>query len=499
MARPVSIARKGVPMSVRKSWDLVVIGGGTAGMVTATQFARSGGSVALIEASRTGGDCLYTGCVPSKALLASARIAYTVRRAADFGIQVDAPEIDFAAIMRRKDDIIASIAPQHSPEALAEAGVTVIHGHAHFVDSQTVRVGQDLHIGDQFVIATGSVPKLPDIIGLRKSRMVTTETILDLTTLPHRLVVIGAGFSGLELGQAFARFGSEVTIVARGTRIARQAEPDYANRLQGRLEDEGIRFALETTITSVETEEESDVSVLKLEHASGEHTALEADRILVATGRRPNIAHLGLDNAGIAVTNGQLELDDLSRTNLEHIWACGDVTGAPNLTHRAEDQARTLAGNLLGGADRWNGAAIPWALFTDPPIASIGLSRVDARAALGDRLEVLRFPYSQLDRAITDGDADGEIMVLLKPGWTGGRGGGEIVGAHIIGAQADELINQFAPMLTWRLPAGMLSRAVQVYPTHGLGVRQAVGLHWSRGDHAITPSLLSRMRRWWRD
>ncbi len=486
-------------MPIRKSWDLVVIGGGTAGMTVATRFAATGASVALIEADRTGGECLYTGCVPSKALLASARVAHTVRQAGEFGINTGPPQVDFAAIMRRKDEIIATIAPHDSPEALARASVTVIHGRAHFVDSHTLRVGEDLHIGEQIVIATGSAPNIPDIAGLRRSRMVTSDTIFDLTQLPQRLLVIGAGPAGLELGQAFARFGAEVTMIARGERIMARAEPEHADRLQRQLEAEGIRFAMKTTVTKVETEEGSGASTLTLDHLSGEQTTLDADCVLVATGRRPNIDSLALDNAGVSVRDGELVLDDLFRTSVDHIWACGDVAGGHYLTHRAEDQARTLATNLLGGADRWSDDTIPWAVFTDPPIASIGMGLSEARAAHGDRLEVLRFPYSRLDRAITDGDADGEMMVLLKPGWTRGRGGGEIVGAHIIGAHADNLINQFAPMMRWRLPAGLLAGAVQVYPTHALGVRQAVGLHWRRKPRSPKPSLLSRARRWRRD
>lgn len=486
-------------MSTRTSWDLVVIGGGTAGMTTATRFASTGRSVALIEADRTGGECLYTGCVPSKALLASAKVAHTIRRAGDFGISADPPAVDFATIMRRKDEIIATIAPHDSPEALSRAGVIVIHGHARFVDGHTLRVGEDLHVGEQIVIATGSAPNIPDIPGLPRSRMATSDTIFDFDELPRRLAVIGAGPAGLELGQAFARFGAEVTIIARGGRIMARAEPDHADRLQRRLEAEGIRFAMQTTVAKVEPEEGSGTSTLTLDHASEGQSILDVDCVLVATGRRPNIDSLALDNAGVSVKDGELELDDLLRTTVEHIWACGDVAGGHYLTHRAEDQARTLVTNLLGGADRWNDDAIPWAVFTDPPIASIGMSLADARAAHGNRLEVLRFPYSRLDRAITDGDADGEIMVLLKPGWTRGRAGGEIVGAHIIGERADDLINQFAPMMRWRLPAGLLAGAVQVYPTHALGVRQAVGLHWRRNPRSPKPSLLSRARRWRRD
>lgn len=483
----------------RKSWDLVVIGGGTAGMVTASQVARAGLTVALVEAERTGGECLYTGCVPSKSLLASARVANTIRRAGDFGIQTEQPNVDFAAVMQRKNDVIAEIEPHDSPEALAEAGVTVIQGKAHFVDSQTVRVGQDLHIGEQFVIATGSKPIVPDIPGLRSFRYLTSETIFDLTELPQRLAIIGAGFTALELGQAFSRFGSDVTIINRSTRILTRTDADLADRLQRRLEAEGITFLRETEVERVDTDSISDLPTLKLAHATGTTSDLEADLILVATGRQPNIDSLALENAGFPPNQTTLDLNDLLQTELEHIWACGDVTGPPNLTHRADDQARTLATNILGGASTWKGVTLPWAIFTDPPVAGIGLTHVDARARFGDRLEVLRFPFDRLDRAVIDGAGDGEIVVLLKPGWVGGRIGGEIAGVQIIGERADDLINQFAPFLTWRLPAGLLAKAVQVYPTYSLGARQAVGLHWRQHRFSPKPSARSRLRRWWRD
>jgi dihydrolipoamide dehydrogenase len=194
-----------------------------------------------------------------------------------------------------------------------------------------------------------------------------------------------------------------------------------------------------------------------------------------------------------------LDLNEMLQTELEHIWACGDVTGPPYLTHRAEDQGRTLATNVLGGATSWSNRNIPWALFTDPPVASIGLSQEEARSRFGDRLEILRLPLDRVDRAVIEDDADGEIVVMLKPGWVGGRIGGEIAGVQIIGARADELINQFAPFLTFRLPAGLLAKAVQVYPTFSLGARQAVGMHWRQDRFKPQPSMRSRLRRWWRD
>lgn len=477
------------------SFDAIVIGGGTAGMTAAKEIAKAGRRVALIEAARTGGDCLYTGCVPSKSLLASARLAHSIRHAAEFGIDVGAPVVDLPRVIARKTRIIDRIAVVDSPEALEAEGVTVIHGRARFEDAHHVRVDDRVLRAERFVIATGARPAVPPITGLADAGYVTNEELLVRTVLPRRLAVIGGGPNGLELGQAFHRFGSEVTVIERSNRILSNDDAEIASLVQRSLEREGMTIHLRQEVARVERAGDSKRLTLRAE--SGEERIIEADEILVATGRTPNVANLGLDAAGVAHGGDGIEVDERLRTTAPHIWACGDVTGPPYFTHVADDQARTVASNLLGGRAKWSGRAIPWTTFTDPEAAGVGLTEEAARARYGDDLEILRFPYHHLDRALTDGEDEGMIKVLLAPGWLRGRLGGEIVGAQIAGDRAGEIVHQFAVMMTWRLPAGMLAKAVQVYPTYSLGGRQAVGLHWQRQtEPAASPPIFGRIGRW---
>jgi pyruvate/2-oxoglutarate dehydrogenase complex dihydrolipoamide dehydrogenase (E3) component len=262
--------------------------------------------------------------------------------------------------------------------------------------------------------------------------------------------------------------------------------------LQGGLEREGVSFRLGYTVEQVVPGE--DGKRLTLRTRTGATATLAVDEILVATGRAPNVDDLRLDRAGIAVGPGGVRVDGRLRTTAAHVWACGDVIGPPFLTHAAEDQARTVAKNVLGGRATWSARAIPWATFTDPEVAGVGLTEATARSRYGDRLEVLRLPYEQVDRAVTDGASEGLIKVLLAPGWTRGHLGGEVVGAHVVGERAAEIVQQFTFLLAWRLPTALHAKTVQAYPTYGLGARQAIGLHWQRTPSPrAAPSLLGRL------
>jgi pyruvate/2-oxoglutarate dehydrogenase complex dihydrolipoamide dehydrogenase (E3) component len=432
--------------------------------------------VALLEAERTGGDCLYTGCVPSKSLIATARTIRTIQTAAAHGISV--PEVTFSLgrAIDRKQGIIAAIAPHDSPELLNSAGVEVIHGVARFVSPHRIEIGKRLIEAAKIVIATGSEPSIPDIPGLAEAGYVTSAELMERREPPRRLVVIGSGPVGLELGQAFSRFGGTVTILGRNARLLSRDEIASTVVLKQALLREGLDVQLEATVEQI-TRRDND-KVLRVRTGTGDVKVIEADEIFVATGRVPRMRGFGLEHAGVEVVNGAIQVDKRLRTSVSHIWACGDVIGAPYWTHAAEDQGRTVAANVLGGRKRWSARAIPWATYTDPEVAGVGLTVEQARAHYGDRIAVLQLPYSAIDRALTDSVDDGLLTVILKRGWTRGRLGGEIAGAHIVGARAGDLINQFAFMMTWRLPAGMLARSVQTYPSLSLGVRQVVGRHW---------------------
>lgn len=470
-----------IPLSgpIKPDYDVIVIGGGTAGMTAARGIARGGKSVALIEASRTGGDCLYTGCIPTKSLIASARLLADIRRAADFGIDVGPPSIDLPRAIARKDAIVNQIAEVDSPEMLENAGVTVIQEVAHFTDPHTIHAGGSQLQASQFVIATGSKPTIPAIPGLEESGYLTNESLIELTNLPRRLIVIGAGPTGLELGQVFLRFGSDVTVLDRDRRVLATDDADHATTIQESLVREGMRFHLDVEVTAVKSASpDGSPTHVTFVNSKRQKRTIEADALLVATGRTPNVEHLNLGEVGVAVGRRGIDVDKHLRTLVEHIWACGDVIGPPYLTHAADDQARTVARNVLGGQSSWNRRSLPWVTFTDPEVAGVGLTEDAALATFGSKLEVLTFPFARLDRALTDGRGKGQIKVLLAPGWMRGVFGGEIVGAHAVGTNAGEIIQQFAFMMTWRLPAGLLAKTVQAYPTYSLGGRQAIGLHW---------------------
>lgn len=473
-------------------YDLIVIGGGTAGMAVARQVGRAGKRVALIEANKTGGECLYTGCVPSKSLIASARVAAMVRRADNFGISASAPTVDMARVVRRMNAIIQAAGEPDTPEAIAKDGVEVIAGTARFLDPQTVAI-DDRRLGaEQLVIATGSRPAVPPVDGLAKAGFLTHEGIIKLSEVPRRLAVIGAGPVGLEFGQAFLRFGSAVTVIDHGGRILSKDDVDNAANVRKALEGEGMTFHLRSRVSQVQGT--LGGKRLTVERDTGRMTEVEVDEILVATGRTPNVDSLHLEASGVTVTTTRIQVDSSLRTSVEHIWACGDVTGPPYYTHAADDQGRSVATGVLGGKATWDDRAVPWVTFTEPEIAGVGLTEERARERYGRKLEVLSLPYSRVDRALTDGQDEGRIKVLLAPGWLRGRVGGEVVGAHVVGANAGEVVQQFAFMMAWRLPAGMLAKTVQSYPTYSLGGRQAVGIHWYRRPGSTSePSFVTRL------
>lgn len=475
-------------------FDLIVIGGGTAGMTVARQVARAGKRVVLVEADRTGGDCLYTGCVPSKTLLASAKRLHQVRHAGAFGIDVGDVALNWASVQDRRKDAIATIEVHDTPGALEKAGIDVLSGSARFAGEHTVAVGNRHVHAQAIVIATGSTPTMPDIAGLDTTdpRVHTSETLMERTTLPRRLVVIGGGPVGVELGQAFSRFGSSVTILGRNEQLLPDSDPDVRTLLTDALQCEGITIRTGAEVTRIDHMPTTQAVVFR--DRSGTEEIIGADEILVATGRTPRTAGLDPGVAGVEETVDGIVVDDRLRTRVPGFWACGDVIGPPYYTHVADDQARTVARNILGGRATWNGESIPRATFCDPECAGVGLSEEAGLAKYGARLEVLRFPYSALDRAITDGVEIGLIKVLLAPGWTRGMLGGVVVGAHVCGERASEIVQQFAFLMSWKLPAGLLAKTVQAYPSYSLGARQTVGLHWL----TRSPASGSRLSQIWR-
>ncbi|MBY3792651.1 FAD-dependent oxidoreductase [Rhodococcus fascians] len=431
--------------------DVVVVGGGTAGIVAAKTAAGFGVRVVLIERDRTGGDCLWTGCVPSKALLAAASVAQTVRSASRFGIDTEPPRVDFARVMQHVHGSIAEIAPIDSPEALTAAGVDVISGDAVFTGPNTVNVGtRMLHFG-QAIVTTGAHPTVPAIDGIDSVDYLTSDTLWDLTTLPERLLIVGAGSVGCEMAQAFSRLGSDVTLVGRSATILPREHPEASSILTQALTDEGVRVLTSTAVVRIENG--SAVTDAGVE--------IQFDRVLIATGRTPRTASLGLGTAGVEVgDSGFVHVDANLRTTNPRIWAAGDLTGHPQFTHTAGVHGSLAASNaVLGLRRKVSTTGTPRVTFTDPEIASAG---IDVRTAHSRGLRLQTLDHHHVDRAVTEEATNGSTTLVLDAKR-------RIVGACVVGPRAGETIGELIIAIEQGLRTGDLAGTTHPYPTYNDG------------------------------
>ena len=430
--------------------DLVVVGGGTAGLVAAVGAAGQGANVTLIERARTGGDCLWTGCVPSKALLAAASAAHTARHSDHLGVHADGVTVDLAEVMAHVRGAIGVLAPHDSPDRLRAEGVEVLQGEARFVADDAVVVdGQRLRFRTAMV-ATGAAPVLPPIDGLADAAPLTTETVWDLAELPPRLVVLGGGPIGCELGQAFARLGAQVTLVEMEARLLPREEPEAGETIRAALVREGVDVRTGARATAVTPSPGTDGG-WRLALRRGEAPADEVgfDRILVAVGRRPRTADLGLEAAGVEVDGrGSVVVDDLLRTTNRRIYAGGDVTALLPFTHVAAAHGATVVQNAVFGLRaRVDHERIPWVTFTDPEVARVGLSVAEARERFGPGIRVRRTAHTEVDRAWAEARTDGFAQLVGDPK-------GRLVGATVVGPHAGETIGE---VVAWRQQDAKLS------------------------------------------
>ncbi len=448
-------------------YDVIAIGGGTAGMTAAKLAKQAGATVALVDREQLGGDCLHTGCVPTKTLVASAQLFHDIKRAASFGIRVGPPELDFPAFMRRKDDVIAEIQRTESADTFRDLGVDVVFGEAHFESAHGLRVGETLIEADKFVIAAGSNPVVPD--ALKPASPLTNVDLLGLAELPKSMIVVGGGPIGTEFAQIFQRIGCPVTQVYPGEHILPKEDPELATTLGSVLNGEGVSLEPNARVGRAWREG----TTVHAELSSGK--TISAEQILVAAGRRPNVGGLALEKAGVQYDASGIRVNAELRTSAEHIWACGDIIGDYLFTHVAYDQARTVAKNLMGKHTKWSDRVVPWTTFTEPELARVGLTETEARQKYGGKVAVLRWPFNKIDRALCEGQPEGLIKVITTPGWLRGKLGGEIVGVHILGDRAGELLHEFLPIMRARLPVGLVAWPIHVYPTLSVGVRASVG------------------------
>ncbi|MGD9736693.1 MAG: NAD(P)/FAD-dependent oxidoreductase [Solirubrobacterales bacterium] len=444
-----------------KRYDLVVLGGGTGGLVSSLIAAGTGARVALVERDRTGGDCLWTGCVPSKSLIAAAGLAHRMRHADSVGLKPVDPQIDFTRVMEHVWGAIRAIEPQDSPHRLREAGVEVIEATGRFTAPGRLTVGDRELRFRAAIIATGSEPRMPSIEGLADARPLTSDSVWGLRELPARLVILGGGPIGCELGQAFARLGSQVTIVQRADRLLVKEEPRASALIAERLAAEGVDLRLSSRVDAV------DGDALAL--ADGERIGF--DRLLVAIGRTPRTAGLGLHAVGVRLDErGAVEVDRTLRTSARGLYAVGDVTGLLPFTHVAAHHARVATPNALFHTRGKLSTTLPWVTFTDPEVGRVGLTEEQARERWGGRAIVVESSYTTLDRAITAGEAHGFAKLVADPR-------GRLWGATVVATAAGEAIAELSACVAQGAKVDDVSRAVHPYPTFAEGPARAADSH----------------------
>jgi pyruvate/2-oxoglutarate dehydrogenase complex dihydrolipoamide dehydrogenase (E3) component len=432
-------------------YDLVVIGGGSAGLLAAGVAAALKAKVALIERDRLGGDCLWYGCVPSKSLIHASRVAYDVKHAGRFGIYCKDPEIDFAKAIGHVQGVISTIQPHDSPERFEGLGVEVIFGNGKFVDRKTFEVNNRQLKARAFIISTGSRPAKLPISGLEEAGYITNEEVFSITKRPDYLAIIGGGPIGCELGQAFSRLGSNVTIIASRDRLLSKEDPEAVEVIHKQFASEGINFLLNTKVERVEV-----VDGKKYVYAGKEKIA--ADEILVAAGRQPNVESLNLDAAGVKMGKKGIAVNSKLQTSNKRIYACGDVLGGYQFTHVAGYQANVALKNALflpifKADDR----VIPWATFTDPELARVGLTEQEAKERYGNDIYVVKQEFADVDRAQAEAATEGFAKIIT-------RRNGEILGAHLVGAAAGELIHEIILAMSHKLKISALG-GIHIYPT----------------------------------
>lgn len=438
-------------------YDLVVIGGGSAGL-TAADFAARVGARVLIATEQVGGDCTWTGCIPSKTLLRIARLAHDQLDVRSRGIGSGEVRVDFPRAMAEVRAAIARVYSYETPEVLAKRGIEVAIGAVRFVDGETIQAGERRIGAKHFVICTGAEPVIPPIPGLRDLPYLTYETVFDQNRLPASLIIMGGGATGVELGQAFARLGSSVTLIDQRSPLLPDADPEAGAMLRRRLESEGVNVQTSAAVTGAAM----DGARVVVEIGTSQ---LKGEALLLAAGRRPRIEGLDLERAGVEVHAGAIRVDTNLRTTNPRVYAAGDVTGGFQFTHYAGWQGYVAARNaLLPGAQEGVRPNIPWAVFTDPEIAQAGLSEAEARVQLSD-IRVHRLELERVDRAQTEDERDGFLKLITSAS-------GKLLGAVVVWAVAGETINELALAIERGLTLSDLASTIHVYPTFGFAVQQ---------------------------
>jgi pyruvate/2-oxoglutarate dehydrogenase complex dihydrolipoamide dehydrogenase (E3) component len=454
-----------------ETFDVVVIGGGTAGLVTASGCARLGRRVALIERDALGGDCLWTGCVPTKALVASARLAHQMRHASVYGLTPVTPQISPAAVMQSMREQRLRISAHDDPDRFRALGIDVVHGAAHFISPHEVEVAGRRLLASDIVIATGARTAVPPVEGLAETGFVDHVSFLAGDAFPASVLVLGGGYIGIEFAQILSRFGSRVTVVEMADEIIAREDPDMIVRVRGLLTSEGIELTTGWTVKSVRREAGRKVATIR--NPAGESREITADEIFVASGRRGNIEGLKLDAAGVELDRTWVRVDRFLQTTTPRIWAIGDIHGGLQFTHVAAYEAVKLVRNMLfPGKSAVDYRDVPWTLYTDPELAHIGLTEPEARAKHGDSIRVYKTELADVDRAIVDRASAGLLKIICDSR-------GTILGAHALCTHASTVIQEIVLARRKGMKITELAQRISSYPSLADGVQKTASLYYA--------------------
>lgn len=451
-------------------YDVVVIGGGSAGLTSSGIAANLGAKTMMIEKDKLGGDCTWNGCIPSKTLVKTASVLHNARKAAEFGLDIDLVNVNSGKVMAHIDRIRREVYHDADrPEIFEKMGIEVVKGEATFHDDHTILIkggeGNERKVTTKYVfICAGAKAFVPPIPGISDVDVLTNESMFEIHDLPEKLVIIGAGPIGTEMAQSFNRLGTQVHVLDMAPGILVNDDPELTEILRLKLAEEGVNYYLES---SVERIEKIAGGVRVMFKQNGKESFVEGDRLLVATGRRASIDTLNPGAAGVETWKGGIRVNDKCRTSKKNIYAIGDVTGEYQFTHMSEHMAKIAATNaLLKIPMKIDRKHVPWVTYTDPELGHVGATEKELREK-GVKFEVYRFPFTKIDRAVTDGNTTGMIKIFAKK-WNG-----KIIGATVLGSHAGEIISQYALAMRNGISLRNFADTILPYPTYGLGARRA--------------------------
>lgn len=478
---------------MKTMYDSAVIGGGAAGLTAAGISANFGAKTIMIEQDRLGGDCTWTGCVPSKTLIKAASVLHSAKEASKYGLSFDMDSVDTAKVMKHVDQVRREIYEDaDKPEIFEEMGIDVKFGMASFLDENTLNIKQKN--GDEktitakyFFICTGAKPAVPPIKGIENIEYLTNESLFEIDELPKKLIIVGAGPIGTEMAQSFKRLRSEVLVLDMAPRILMNDNPELSEMLKELLESEGIEYYLNASIDELKKTESGVEVHYSLDDQSNK---IDGDAILFATGRKANIDSLNLEKAGVESTKMGISINEKCRTNQRHIYAVGDVTGEYQFTHMSEHMAKIATSNaLLKVPMKIDRDHVPWVTYTDPELGHVGATEQQLNDA-GESFEVYTFPFNKIDRAMTDGNTTGLIKVFAKK-WSG-----KILGVSILGAHAGEMISQYAMAMKNGVSLRDFADTIHPYPSYGLGARRAADQWYIKNQSETLVKWIQRIFRY---